>query len=89
MESYKNAGYCQYARVLGFRKDAQKILSLIKKYSDTPLITKLSHAASLSETGQRMIAGDVFAANLYERIVTEKYKEPFINEYTQQVVVIR
>ncbi len=36
-----------------------------------------------------MIAGDVFAANLYERIVTEKYKEPFINEYTQQVVVIR
>lgn len=89
MESYKSAGYCQYARVLGFRKDGQEILSLIKKYSDTPLITKLSHAASLSETGQRMIAGDIFAANLYERIVTEKYKEPFKNEYTQQVVVIK
>lgn len=88
MDSYKKAGYCQYARVLGFRKDGQKILSLIKKYSDTPLITKLSHADSLSETGQRMIAGDIFAANLYERIVTEKYKEPFINEYTQQVVII-
>lgn len=89
MESYKSASYCQYARVLGFRKDGQEILSLIKKYSDTPLITKLSHAASLSETGQRMIAGDIFAANLYERIVTEKYKEPFKNEYTQQVVVIK
>lgn len=89
MDSYKKAGYCQYARVLGFRKDSQKILSLIKKYSDTPLITKLSHADALSETGQRMIAGDIFAANLYERIVTEKYKEPFINEYTQQIVTVR
>lgn len=89
MESYKSAGYCQYARVLGFRKDGLKILSLIKKYSDTPLITKLSHADSLSETAQRMIAGDIFAANLYERIVTEKYREPFINEYTQQVVMIK
>lgn len=88
MESYKEAGYCQYARVLGFRKDGQKILSLIKKYSDTPLITKLSHANTLPRTGQRMIAGDIFAANLYERIVTEKFKEPFINEYTQQVVII-
>ncbi|MCI8561473.1 MAG: nucleotidyltransferase [Dorea sp.] len=89
MESYKSAGYCQYARVLGFRKDGLKILSLIKKYSDTPLITKLSHADSLSETAQRMIAGDIFAANLYERIVTEKYREPFINEYTQRVVMIK
>lgn len=89
MERYKNNGYCQYARVLGFRKDGQKILSLIKKYSDTPLITKLSHADSLSETGQQMIAGDIFAANLYERIVTEKYKEPFRNEYTQQVVIVK
>lgn len=89
MESYRKAGYCQYARVLGFRKEGQKLLSLIKKYSDTPLITKLSHAGALSETGQRMIAGDIFAADLYERIVTEKYKEPFKNEYTQQVVVIK
>ncbi len=89
MEDYRHNGCCQYARVLGFRKDAQKLLSCIKKYSDTPLITKLSHADALSDTGQRMIAGDIFAADLYERIVTEKYKEPFINEYTQQVVVIR
>lgn len=89
MDSYSTAGYCQYARVLGFRKDGRKLLSLIKKYSDTPLITKLSHADTLPEAGQRMLAGDVFAANLYERIVTEKYKEPFINEYTQQIVVVQ
>lgn len=89
MESYREAGYCQYARVLGFRKDGQKLLSLIKKYSDTPLITKLTHADALPEAGQRMIAGDIFAADLYERIVTEKFKEPFINEYMQQVVVVR
>lgn len=89
MESYKTAGYCQYARVLGLRKDGKKVLSLIKKYSDTPLITKLSHADTLSNTGQRMIAGDIFAANLYERIVTEKFKEPFISEYSQQVAVVR
>ena len=89
MENYRKAGYCQYARVLGFRKEGQRLLSRIKKYSDTPLITKLSHADTLSEAGQCMMAGDVFAANLYERIVTEKFKEPFIHEYTQQVVVVK
>lgn len=86
MADYKDSGYCQYARVLGFRKDSPKLLSIIKKYSDTPLICKLSHAESLSETGRKMIQQDIFAANLYERIVTEKFKQPFINEYRQQVV---
>ena len=83
---YKEHGYCQYARVLGFRKDGKKLLSTIKKYSDTPLITKLSQAESLSETGQRMINQDIFAADLYESIVTDKFKQPFISEYSQQII---
>ncbi len=86
MSDYKKSGYCQYARILGFRKDRRKLLSTIKKYSDTPLISKLSHAESLSETGKKMMRQDIFAANLYERIVTEKFKQPFINEYQQQVI---
>ncbi len=86
MLDYKNSGYCQYARILGFRKNSKKLLSVIKKYSDTPLISKLSHAESLSETGRKMMHQDIFAANLYERIVTEKFKQPFINEYRQQVI---
>ena len=88
MQLFKEQGYCQYARVLGFRKDGKKLLSAIKKYSDTPLITKLSQAETLSESGQLMIKQDIFAADLYESIVTDKFKQPFINEYKQQVVRI-
>ena len=34
----------------------------------------------------RMLELDLFAADLYESVITEKYKLPFINEYQQQIV---
>ena len=40
MEEYKSAGYAPYARILGFKKDNAKLLSMIKKQSSIPLITK-------------------------------------------------
>lgn len=33
MLSYQEEGYCQYARILGFRKDAGQILSCLKNSS--------------------------------------------------------
>lgn len=86
MELFQKSGYAQYARVLGFRKDGRKLLSVIKKQSSIPLVTKLLRQEALSDAGQRMMEQDIFAANLYESIVTDKYKQPFLNEYKQQVV---
>ncbi|GFI43833.1 hypothetical protein IMSAGC018_01510 [Lachnospiraceae bacterium] len=86
--AYQQAGYCQYARILGFRKDARRLLTLLKNSSNVPLITKLAQTEKLSATGLSMLKTDIFAANLYESLITNKYKMPFINEYQQQILRI-
>lgn len=86
MAAYKKEDFCSYARLLGFRKDRESLLSLIKEKSPVPLVTKLADAAGLSSTGTDMLEHDIFAAGLYESVITEKYKLPFISEYRQQIV---
>ena len=86
--AYQQAGYCQYARILGFRKDARRLLTLLKNSSNVPLITKLTQTEKLNATGLSMLKTDIFAANLYESLITNKYKMPFINEYQQQILRI-
>lgn len=88
MLMYESEGYCQYAHILGFRKDAGKILSLMKQTSEVPLLTKLTQTDKLSSAGEHMLNQDIFAADLYESIITQKFKMPFINEYRQQIMKI-
>lgn len=83
----------EYAHVLGFRLEDSEVMSLIKKQASIPLITKLTSLNNLvegenilSENGANMLAQDIYASNLYESIVTNKFSSPFINEYVQQVV---
>ena len=83
---YKTEGMSQYARLLGFRKDRQDVLSQIKSHATVPLITKLTQAKELSPAGKQMLEQDIQAADLYESIITDKYKTPFINEYQKQVI---
>lgn len=88
MLDYKEKGCCQYAHILGFRKDASSVLSYLKKHSAVPLITKLTQTDALSDTGARMLEQDIFASNLYEAVITNKFKLPFVNEYQQPIAVI-
>ncbi len=86
MLEYRREGFCQYARILGFRKDGTALLSHLKEHSKVPLLTKPSQAEAVSETGKKMLEQDIFAANLYESVITNKFKMPFINEYQHQIV---
>lgn len=88
MALYKNEGFCQYARILGFREDCKPLLSHLKKCTGIPLVTKLSRAKGLTSAGQRMLAGDLLASDLYESVVTDKFGTPFVNEYKKQLVKI-
>ena len=74
----------EYARVLGFRKDSSDLLSLLKKHSAIPLVSKLSTCNDMPD----MLRNDVFTSNLYESIVTDKYKTPFINELQHAIIKI-
>lgn len=77
-----------YFRILGFRKESAAVLSEIKKCADVPLLTKLTAKDTLSLPRQKMLNADLFAADLYESVITEKFDTPFQNEYEQQIVRI-
>lgn len=66
------------ARMLGLRKDKIELFTQIKQHSEIPLVTKYEDEES----------EDVFASNLYESVITEKFKTPFINEFEHPVVRI-
>ena len=78
----------QYARVLGFRKEDSDVLTVIKNASAIPLLTKLTATKDLSDVAVQMLDQDICASNLYESVVTDKLKTPYINEYEHQIIII-
>ncbi len=89
MNTFVENDYIGYARMLGFRQDAQPLLTEIKKNSTIPLISKLKDApSSLDDTSQKMLQSDIFAAELYEQVACSKFSHPFRSEYTQEIIKI-
>ena len=78
----------EYARVLGFRKDSSDLLSYIKRANALTLISKLISCDDLSKNAKKMLSIDTFSSNLYESVVTSKFKTPFINELQQAIKII-
>ena len=88
-DSVKNADYGQYARVLGFRKDASALLHEIKKHSSIPLISKLSDSVKkLDSIVLTMLEKDIQAAHIYESVVVNKFGQDFKNEFQRQLVIM-
>lgn len=85
---YLAGGFHGYAHILGFRRDSADILSIMKQQSALPLLTKLSAVSDLDEFALKMLQQDIFAADLYETVVTDKFKTPFINEYEHSIIRI-
>lgn len=75
-----------YARVLGFRKESASVMGQIKHHSTIPLITKLGQMSSSDDVTLTMFETDIFASDLYESVVTDKFNTPFINEFEQSIV---
>lgn len=75
-----------YARMLGFRKDDAKVLSVIKEHSKISFISRLSGELELTNDGDSMLQKDIFTANLYESVVADKFGTDYKNEYQQQIV---
>lgn len=85
---YSQNGYHNYAHLLGFRKDSEKVISTIAKNSQIPLLTKLYAPNSLSEAGRKMLTQDILASNLYTSVITDKYKTAYENEYHQGILKV-
>jgi len=88
MFAYAENGHCLYGHILGFRKDSASVLSEFKKSASVPVITKLSQTEGISELGLKMLEHDIFASDLYESVITDKYQTTFINEHSQSLVFV-
>ena len=77
-----------YARVLGFHMEHLALLTMLKKHTRIPIISKLAADIELDDLGRRMLDSDIYASDLYESIITDKFHTKFINEYEQQIVRI-
>ena len=61
----KELGYSPYARILGFKKETGSLLSLLKKQSEIPLITKTANASQiLTEEAMTLFKQDLFASHV-------------------------
>lgn len=90
MDALRENGGIHYARVLGFVKESDGLLTKLKKHSSVPLITKLADAPKqLSEEGMAQLEKDVHVSHIYEMIASSKFKHPFENEYTRKIVKLQ
>lgn len=81
--------YLQYANVLGFRKDASKLLNAIKKASAIPLITKPADAKNIiSPFAMEMYEHNITCSHIYEGLLRDKYNCEAKNMYTESPVII-
>lgn len=86
--NYQSEDYIYYARMLGFRKSAEPLLTAIKAKSSIPLLSKLADADTLlSENGRRMLAKDIYAGHVYQSIAQHKFPDSANTEteYTKQI----
>lgn len=69
-----------FLRVLGFNKNAQELLKEIKKKGKVSLLTKI---------GDTLPKKEIYASNLYESVVSDKFSVPYLEEHEKSLVFIK
>lgn len=75
-----------YARLLGVAADKTQHLKALIKKSSIPIITKAADAFDcLSDQALELFKYDLTSADLYSRILTQKFKTPFVNDIRHSI----
>ncbi len=87
--------YIPYLRVLGFKKDSGELLHAIKNNASIPMISKPANATALLQNQYtdasfacRMFEQDVFAADVYTSVLTNKISRTVRGEYNHGLVLL-
>ena len=81
--------YCPYIRVLGFRREKQHILSLLKKQSALPLLTNLKqYQTILDKKGQYLLSLETKSTDIYFMASPNKIYRRIHQDFTQPMVMI-
>ena len=89
LSAAKTYYYAPYARILGFRKDASPLLKELQAHSQIPLLRKIvKERQNLTPEQQKLLDLDVYAANLYNRILFKKSGIQRKNEYREPLIIL-
>lgn len=78
----------EYARMLGFSRHDAPLLAKIKAHSRIPLLSRPSATKALSVRAGQTMAQEMFCSDLYQSVVTDKFRLPFTGEHSQSVIKI-
>ena len=89
MDSYRQAGFGLYGRVLGFRRQAAPLLKSLKENSSIPLITRTAQAEKqLIPPAANMLRTDFYASHLWHSVYWSKYGVQLKNEFNHGLVIL-
>lgn len=90
VSAFKQADYCPYVRILGFKKDSASLLTELKEHCDLPIITKMAGAEKQLDTfGQELLKKEIYASDLYRMSCSVKFGIPVEkNEFTRGLQII-
>lgn len=91
LEKYILNDYSLYVRILGFNAQSTKLLADIKDNSEIPVISKLADAEKIIDDSLtlKLFNENMYASDLYSRIITNRYHEKYISEYSIQQIILR
>jgi predicted nucleotidyltransferase len=86
-QTYQGEERIPYLRVLGFRKEAEPLLSEVKKHAACPMITKAADASRvLSPKAYALLEKDFFASDIYQSMGCDRTGQCRKNEFTHEIV---
>ena len=90
MDSFCKEDYIYYARMLGFKKEAESLLGSIKEHTEIPLLSKLADADSVidQKNGHKMLTADIRSSHIYSLLTQQKFGGELQNEYRNQMIVM-
>ena len=77
-----------FAHVVGFRKEAEELLSVLKKNARIPVVTRIRESEELDPAQRVLFEEDLYAASLCENVRARKTGRPAEDPRTQPVIVI-
>ncbi len=78
-----------YARLLALKKNASPLMKEIKEHTRIPVITKPADARKvLCADSLALFLEDVAAADLYNRVVAQKYETKFVTDMRRSIEIV-
>ena len=90
LDAFRAEDCVYYARMLGFRKEAEPLLGAVKERAEIPLLSRMADAGRIigSANGLKMLEADVRAAHVYALLVQQKFGGALPGEYQRQMIVV-